>query len=836
MLTAPKVIFVGLLIFFLALSVTIDLPRMTPHFFGDGATYFSMAQSLAYDFDLRFTQYDLQRVRKEWTSGPRGVLLKKIGQGDGPENIYYAKPFIYSFFTIPFLVVLGTRGLLIFNSLLFFLVVFLSYLILKRHNSPQLALAFSSIFFLLSPAFVYIFWLTPEIFNMFLITLSLFLWIYHDNVKLERVGNVTISGFGKGKGILPRAWPKVRYLLKYPAKEYLASFLLGLACFSKYPNGIFFLPLVFTNLCQRRVKTAIIATFIFTLTLLSLFGAEYLFTGDYDPYSGNRIGFLEHFPFEDGNSVFPTVASNVSKNSIFAINFKAKVFFYSLFYYFVGRYTGLVPYFFAALVSLYFWLSRKKEIKDTVLLSSILLSILAYIVLTPNNYSGGAGAVGNRYFLNIYPAFIFLVGTIKNRRIVFLTGIIGLLLISPIVVSPLRSSIHPQDHGYRTPFKFLPVELSLLDFLPTYVDPLNIMNCKADSFPYYLYFMDDNTYKEESGLAGFWVKGKSTAELVLRAQKKEGCMLTSLYSVVKDPIRIEGSGYSEQFTLFPEERKEVLLRLRNPFPWFDEESLYKFKFSSKLGFIPKLVNNDPDTRFLGCFVKISVDPLLIGCSAFDNKYYDLAIRSFKEAIAIEKNNVYAHYFLAMVYEEKDILDRATVEFAEVEKLLSRGLGAHVYEAEKLPSATGEKICDEEASKDYAVYFYAERDGPGYLVHGPTKRFPRGEYKVSFKMKAGEREDLAIARIDVYGSGAGEIVSKVIKGTDFESANVYQDFQLTFYNHVSLDELEFRVKTMGKVPVCVDKISLSPTYIRLAEVRSRIADLLREINPEARIED
>ena len=311
-------------------------------------------------------------------------------------------------------------------------------------------------------------------------------------------------------------------------------------------------------------------------------------------------------------------------------------------------------------------------------------------------------------------------------------------------------------------------------------------------------------------------------------------MLTSLYSLVKDPIRIEGFGYREQFTLFPQERKEVLLRLRDPFPRFDEESLYKFKFSSQSGFIPKLVNNDPDTRFLGSFIKISLDPLLIGCSALDNKYYDLAIRSFKEAIAINKNNVYAHYFLGMVYEKEEILDRAVVEFDEVEKLLSRGSGVNVYEAEKLPSATGEKICDEEASKRYTVCFYAVKDEPSYLVYGPTKRFPRGEYKVSFKMKVSEREDVPIARIDVYSSRAGEIVGKAIKGTDFESANVYQDFQLTFYNHVSLDELEFRVKPIGKVSLCVDKISLSPTYIKLAEVQSRITDLLKRLHPEARI--
>jgi hypothetical protein len=102
------------------------------------------------------------------------------------------------------------------------------------------------------------------------------------------------------------------------------------------------------------------------------------------------------------------------------------------------------------------------------------------------------------------------------------------------------------------------------------------------------------------------------------------------------------------------------------------------------------------------------------------------------------------------------------------------------------------------------------------------------------MKAGKRKDLPIARIDVYSSGAGKIVSEMIKGTDFESANVYENFQLTFYNRLSLDELEFRVKPIGEVSPCLDKISLSPTYINLTRVRSRITDLLKKFHPETRV--
>src|SRR6185503_13782215 len=80
-------------------------------FWGDGATYHSMAWSLAEDGDLRYEARDVFRVRREISTGPQGIFLKRASGGlrwdgaggfpwirrvsaDDP-RIYFAKPFAY---------------------------------------------------------------------------------------------------------------------------------------------------------------------------------------------------------------------------------------------------------------------------------------------------------------------------------------------------------------------------------------------------------------------------------------------------------------------------------------------------------------------------------------------------------------------------------------------------------------------------------------------------------------------------------------------------------------------------------------------------------------------
>ncbi|GFP20340.1 hypothetical protein HKBW3S03_01842, partial [Candidatus Hakubella thermalkaliphila] len=66
--------FIGILSF-LILS-TLFLSPNKIGLYGDEATYLMQAQSLAYDFDLRYTETDLRRLFMDgWQTGPQGLFL-----------------------------------------------------------------------------------------------------------------------------------------------------------------------------------------------------------------------------------------------------------------------------------------------------------------------------------------------------------------------------------------------------------------------------------------------------------------------------------------------------------------------------------------------------------------------------------------------------------------------------------------------------------------------------------------------------------------------------------------------------------------------------------------
>src|SRR5437899_3788748 len=122
-----------------------------PGFWGDGATYYSMAWSLAEDGDLRYEARDVLRTRREMSSGPQGVFLKRASGGlrwDGAggfpwvrrvradePRIYFAKAFTYPLAAAPLVALFGTRGLLILNALALGLVLALVYSELRRNRS-----------------------------------------------------------------------------------------------------------------------------------------------------------------------------------------------------------------------------------------------------------------------------------------------------------------------------------------------------------------------------------------------------------------------------------------------------------------------------------------------------------------------------------------------------------------------------------------------------------------------------------------------------------------------------------------------------------------------------
>jgi hypothetical protein len=92
-------------------ALTIDYPRSAQTFWSDGATYYAMAHSLAFDGDLLYEREDLVRVFREFRSGPSGLFLKRgrevdltlesripflVSEGPLTSELYYAKAFLYS--------------------------------------------------------------------------------------------------------------------------------------------------------------------------------------------------------------------------------------------------------------------------------------------------------------------------------------------------------------------------------------------------------------------------------------------------------------------------------------------------------------------------------------------------------------------------------------------------------------------------------------------------------------------------------------------------------------------------------------------------------------------
>ncbi len=159
-------------------ALAIDLPRASDgRFWSDGATYYAMAGSLAFDGDLRFEAEDLARVRASYPGGPQGVFLKRVRDGSGEPRLVYAKALVYPAAAAPLVRLLGMdRGLLVLNALAFVAALWLGFVELRRASGAGRAAAGVLAVVAGGVVPVYLLWQTPEIFNLALVTAGLVAW------------------------------------------------------------------------------------------------------------------------------------------------------------------------------------------------------------------------------------------------------------------------------------------------------------------------------------------------------------------------------------------------------------------------------------------------------------------------------------------------------------------------------------------------------------------------------------------------------------------------------------------------------------------------------------
>jgi len=614
----------GLLL--LAFAASFDLPRETQTFKGDEATYYSLTKSLASDFDFTFERKDLTRVWEEFRGGPEGIFLKrgKVNRIRSSSTfpfvrrvkledpvrtrLYYAKSYIYPLIAAPFVFLFGTHGFLVLHALLVSLDLFVAYCFLTaRGSEPIAAMTYALVFLAASVVPVYFVWMTPEFFNVSLVFYAVFLWAYKEVASdPDRVS----SGFLFGAG-----------------SDLLAAALIGVLTFSKVPHAILMAPLGLLALARRQWGRLVGITIVWAVVSGGLFAANAAITGEFNYQAGDRKTFYgrDGFPFANDRETFESIGPVRERGSLMVGDVLANrhtftVLGHNVVYFLVGRFCGLVPYFFPGVMSLALFLGAgRRQLWQWLLAGTLAAAALLLLVLTPFTYSGGGGPVGNRYFLSFYPVFLFLTPSLAGLTSTAIAFAVGSVFTAQILLNPIYASLHPGEHTKTGPLHALPIELTLLNDLPMAFDAGRSRRPLAGTPPMLAYFPDDGAFSPEGD--SFWIRGKSRADVVLRAPVEDlgGGRFVSK-TIVRLDVELQNGGdpgrvsvstgaESRTLTMKPAEIARFTLAMPRGVPYHRDENptsyLYTLTFTTTAGFVPFLdAANSSDSRFLGARVRL----------------------------------------------------------------------------------------------------------------------------------------------------------------------------------------------------------------------------------------
>jgi hypothetical protein len=591
-------------------AVAIDLPHASDgRFWSDGATYHAMAGSLAFDGDLEFTAADLARVRASYPGGPQGVFLKRVRDGSGEPRLVYAKALVYPAAAAPLVRVLGTdRGLLVLNALAFAAALWLGFGELRRvsgagRTAAGAGRAAAGALAVLAGGVVpvYLLWQTPEIFNLALVTAGVVAW--------------------------RRGWPLA------------SAVLLGVAAYSKPTNLGLALPLLLEPLVAGgvlwswRIVEAARRGAVVAVVVACGFGFTWLATGELNYQGGERKTFYDRYPFDPGVSfdsagvwmatdhLGPLVAGRDEDKQTARVapvrqaSELRRSFRLNLGYFWVGRFGGALPYFPGVVAAaVLFLLAGPRERHGWLALAALVVSWLGYILLIPDNWYGGGGTIGNRYFVNLVPLGLLLLPRGRAAWAAVGAAVLGGALLAPTLASPIHHSLRPGQHATRAAFRLLPAEITMLGDLSVFTDvwrkrrPYNAPDGDPARRPpgapppYFLWFLDDGTFGQEEsfGEEGFWLRGGDSTEVVLQASAPAlGVHLVVTAGPAGDIVTARLGSERQRMVLSPLKTQEIVFASPRPALGYYGTSLYPLRLGSRFG---GPTPNDP--RNLGSFVQV----------------------------------------------------------------------------------------------------------------------------------------------------------------------------------------------------------------------------------------
>jgi hypothetical protein len=573
---------------------------------GDEATYVAMALSVAHDHDLDFTPRDLQRFRTLYGRGPEGIFLKRgkavrldvdrtppfVHFAEAPSRtgrLFFGKAFFYPVVAAPFAGIAGVKGLLFLHVTLLVGVFLGGAAFVGTMSRPGIATAYALAFVAVSITSLYIVWLTPEVLNFASVFFAFFLWSY--------------------KEVAPPATNAWGRLLRSPSSDVAAAALLGLATFSKPLNAPLLAPFVLLALWRRRPRHAVMTAAVFAGTVALCFGANAAITGELNYQGGDRKTFYWRFPFDTPQSTFdnagiPVATDNLQPDTLPPASVRLLRLRDNIWYFLIGRHSGLVPYYFPAVVAIILCCRRPRSIGAWRMLTLGAVAAIAGVLLLwlPHTWAGGGGAPGNRYFLSLYAPLLFLTPPMGSVWPAVVSWAGGAVFIAHLLIHPLTSSMRPWVNTQKGLLRLLPIEMTMINDLPVMV------HTGYGHVPYgqhprlLLYFLDDKAWLPEGDR--IWVAGRAKTQIVIHAAEPLSRLDLSLDVLVPNQVTVEAGGDSKSIALKPGER--VSVTLRPTASYCETGACYRLSVETTDGLEPRrTVPGSTDARFLGVEMRLS---------------------------------------------------------------------------------------------------------------------------------------------------------------------------------------------------------------------------------------
>lgn len=557
----------------LAFALTVDTDHTTPGLFADEAVYIGMTQSLRNDFDLLYTRDDLRQLFIHYPAGPTGIILRQSASSD---QIFFSKPFTYSAIAVPFYSLFGINGFFVLNVLAWWICLFC---ISRAWNHELRGVLFGLLTLLISGFSPYTVWIHPEIFTAMLIATGMLTWRQASESTDTQRGRFLIGIMALCFTVAATIKPQ---LLIFPA---VAS-------------------LQFLTHRNYRSTTRLVVVSVAVVLLFFLLSMS--FTGSPNAYAGNRKIFINQFPFEDSAAKFSHFGDSWSTENA-KMYFQSSVITWNVFFFLIGRFTGIIPYFFSASIAvLLLLLPRYRHSISFLTLAAVSIVCIVQIVMIPTNYHGGGGALGNRYFMLLIPSILISIAKPPSWRFILPVAVISALLAGPFLLRVFSASFHPGDHAQTGIYRLLPAEWTLVDSLPIFESSHN--QVVYDGIDASFVFLDQNSFGKE--VDGFWIRGNSRSDFFLKSPKELDRVVFRIGQPLTDVrISIQHQATRDLIDCHPGELFDHEISVSgHPFIDIYGRKFWIYSFSIQVdgGAIPKYVVDSTDFRFLGAFVRPSI--------------------------------------------------------------------------------------------------------------------------------------------------------------------------------------------------------------------------------------